>query len=127
MSLNVCTFTGRLGRDAEPKTLSSGTSFLEFSIAVDTGYGDKKRSFWLRCSLFGERGKLSQYLTKGQLIGVSGELSQSEDGKYLNLRANAVELLGGRQDSQQSHPEQATKPAPKPPAPKFDDDDDIPF
>ena len=45
MSLNVCTFTGRLGRDAEQKYLSTGTAVLEFSIAVDTGFGDKKRSF----------------------------------------------------------------------------------
>ncbi len=128
MSLNVCTFTGRLGRDAEQKYLPTGTAVLEFNIAVDTGFGDKKRSFWIRCSLFGDRGtKLAQYLTKGQLVGVSGALAPSEDGKFLNMQTNAVEFLGGKNDAQQSQPEPAPKPAPKPPAPKFDDDDDIPF
>ena len=135
MSLNVCTFTGRLGRDAEQKYLSTGTAVLEFSIAVDTGFGDKKRSFWIKCAMFGDRGqKLAQYLTKGQKVAVSGEFDprpyQAKDGAEkisLELRISAVELIGGRQDAQQSQPEQAPKPAPKPPAPKFDDDDDIPF
>ena len=135
MSLNVCTFTGRLGRDAEQKYLSTGTAVLEFSIAVDTGFGDKKRSFWIKCAMFGDRGpKLAQYLTKGQQVAVSGEFDprpyQAKDGAEkisLELRISAVELIGGKNDTQQSQPEQAPKPAPKPPAPKFDDDDDIPF
>jgi len=135
MSLNVCTFTGRLGRDAESKYLPTGTAVLEFSIAVDTGFGDKRRSFWLKCAMFGDRGtKLAQYLTKGQQVAVSGEFDprpyQAKDGAEkisLELRISAVELIGGKNDTQQSQPEQAPKPAPKPPAPKFDDDDDIPF
>ena len=135
MSLNVCTFTGRLGRDAESKYLPTGTAVLEFNIAVDTGFGDKKRSFWLKCAMFGDRGpKLAQYLTKGQQVAVSGEFDprpyQAKDGAEkisLELRISAVELIGGKNDTQQSQPEPAPKPAPKPPAPNFYDDDDIPF
>jgi single-strand DNA-binding protein len=135
MSLNVCTFTGRLGRDAESKYLPTGTAVLEFSIAVDTGFGDKRRSFWLKCAMFGDRGpKLAQYLVKGQQVAVSGEFDprqyQAKDGSEkisLELRISAVELIGGKNDAQQSQPEAATKPAPKPPSPKFDDDDDVPF
>ena len=135
MSLNVCTFTGRLGRDAESKYLPTGTAVLEFNIAVDTGFGDKRRSFWIKCSMFGDRGpKLAQYLRKGQQVAVSGEFDprpyQAKDGAEkvsLELRISAVELIGGKNDTQQSQPEEAPKPAPKPPAPKFDDDDSIPF
>ena len=125
MSLNVCTFTGRLGRDAEQKYLPTGTAVLEFNIAVDTGFGDKLRSFWLKCAMFGDRGpKLAQYLTKGQQVAVSGEFDprpyQAKDGAEkisLELRISAVELIGGKNDTQQSQPEEAPKPAPKPPAP----------
>ena len=135
MSLNVCTFTGRLGRDAEQKYLPTGTAVIEFSIAVDTGFGDKRRSFWIKCSMFGDRGpKLAQYLRKGQQVAVSGEFDprpyQAKDGAEkisLELRISAVELIGGKNDTQQSQPEPAPKPAPKPPAPNFYDDDDIPF
>lgn len=105
MSINVCTFSGRLGRDSEVKYIPSGTAVLEFSLAVDTGFGDKKSSFWLKCAMFGDRGqKLSQYLLKGQQVIVSGEFSpreyQAGDGSTkasLELRVNAVELIGGKQ------------------------------
>lgn len=129
MSLNVCTFSGRLGRDAEQKQLSSGTSVMDFSIAVDTGFGDKKRSFWIKCSMFGDRAtKLATYLTKGQLVGVSGELTQSDDGKFLNMRVNAVELIGGKRDDAQAASHSApARSAPAAKAPAFDEDDDIPF
>ena len=141
MSINVCTFSGRLGRDSEVKYIPSGTAVLEFSLAVDTGFGDKKTSFWLKCAMFGDRGqKLSQYLLKGQQVIVSGELSpreyQAGDGTTkvsLELRVNAVELVGGKQDGGQR---EAPAPAPaarqQAPAAKtgspFDDmDDSIPF
>ena len=136
MSLNVCTFSGRLGRDAEQKYLPTGTAVLEFSIAVDTGFGDKKRSFWIKCAMFGERGpKIAQYLTKGQQVAVSGEFDprpyQAKDGAEkisLELRIAAVEFMGSKSDAQPAQQEAPQpKPAPKPPAPKFDDDDDIPF
>ena len=117
MSLNVCTFTGRLGRDAEQKYLPTGTAVLEFNIAVDTGFGDKKRSFWLKCAMFGDRGtKLAQYLTKGQQVAVSGEFDprpyQAKDGAEkisLELRISAVELIGGKNDTQQSQPGAGTE------------------
>ena len=92
MSLNVCTFSGRLGRDAEQKYLPTGTAVLEFSIAVDTGFGDKRRSFWLKCDMFGDRGpKLAQYLTKGQQVAVSGEFDPRQ---YKRPRRRRSDQLG---------------------------------
>lgn len=146
MSINVCTFSGRLGRDSEVKYIPSGTAVLEFSLAVDIGFGDKKSSFWLKCAMFGDRGKkLSQYLLKGQQVIVSGEFSQREyqagDGSTkisLELRVNAVELIGGKQQdggqreasapvARQQAPA-ATGGGTKPKASAFDDmEDEIPF
>ena len=141
MSINVCTFSGRLGRDSEVKYIPSGTAVLEFSLAVDTGFGDKKTSFWLKCAMFGDRGqKLSQYLLKGQQVIVSGEFSPREykagDGATkvsLELRINAVEMVGGKQDGWRR---EAPEPAPaarqqatasKSPQTFADMDDDLPF
>ena len=143
MSINVCTFSGRLGRDSEVKYTPSGTAILEFSLAVDTGFGDKKSSFWLKCSMFGERGqKLSQYMLKGQQVIVSGEFFprayQAGDGTTkvsMELRLNAVELIGGKQDGgRREAPEPKPEPSARQQAPAaktgspFDDmDDSIPF
>lgn len=136
MSLNVWSFTGRLGRDAEIRNLSSGTSVLEFSPAVDVGFGDKKTTLWPKCSLFGDRGpKVAPYLIKGQQVAVSGEVQMREwtdkDGgkrTSLEVRVNAVELIGSKRDDAPTASHSApSRSAPAAKAPAFDEDEDIPF
>lgn len=64
---------GRLGKDAELRTTTSGTKIASFSVADDIGYGEKKRTQWIKCSLFGERAeKVVSYLTKGLMVEVIG-------------------------------------------------------
>ncbi|MBK7797529.1 MAG: single-stranded DNA-binding protein [Saprospiraceae bacterium] len=64
MSLNVWTFTGRLGRDAEQKYIPNGTAVTEFSVAVDVGFGDKKKRLWHRAVFCDLAQRLAQYLQK---------------------------------------------------------------
>ncbi len=138
MSLNVCTFSGHLGRDAESKYLPSGTGVMEFSMAVNSGFGENKTSWWLKCAMFGERGiNLTQYLTKGQQVAVSGEFvprpyKDSSGGEKisLELRINALELLGSKRDDAPAASRAAPAPFRSSPykKPAFDEDDDsIPF
>lgn len=81
--MNLCVFSGNLGKDPEVKILKSGTAILEFSIAVQQGFGEHKSTFWLLCKAF-KREKLAQYLSKGSRVTVSGELNnrkwQDKDG-----------------------------------------------
>jgi len=134
MSLNNCVFSGRLGRDSETKYLPNGTAVLEFSLAVDSGWGDRKTSWWLNCAMFGERGeKLKQYLTKGAQIAVIGQFTPrpytTKDGAEkisMDLRVAEVEMFGSKSDSGQSHSAPA-RSAPAAKAPAFDEDEDIPF
>ena len=107
MSLNVCTFSGRLGKDVATKQITPDNTVANFPLAVDVGYGDKKETLWLNCALWGKRaqGGLIQYLTKGQLVGVSGNISlrkyQGEDGvekSSLEMRVSDIQLLGSKQD-----------------------------
>lgn len=129
--------SGRLGNDCEVGTTSSGTTVCSFSIAVDSGYGDNKKTMWIKCALFGKRasGGLPQYLVKGQEVLISGELSVdtwSKDGKdsfALKVMIQDVDLIGGKQEARQS-PQQS-----QPQAPQADsyqqsndfDDSSIPF
>lgn len=92
------TIAGGITRDAVNRTTQDGDNVTSFSVAVSEGFGDKKRSLYFDCSMWGKRGSsLSQYLTKGSRVAVSGELSTREhDGKtYLTVRASEVTLLGG--------------------------------
>jgi single-strand DNA-binding protein len=89
-----CTISGNLGRDAELKTLGSGKTVCNFSVATK----HKEQTTWVRCALWGARGeKLSRYLLKGTKVAVAGELTTREhDGKtYLEIDVSGVDLMGG--------------------------------
>lgn len=95
------TIAGRLGKDAELRRTQSGDPVLGFSVAVDDGYGQNKRTLWFRCSLWGKRGEsLAEHLKKGSAVAVSGDLSTDEyEGKTsLTVRVNELTLQGGQQD-----------------------------
>lgn len=119
--MNLFSFTGNLGRDAEVKQTTGG-SVCAFSVAVTTGYGDKKQTVWVSCSLWGKRaeGPLPQYLVKGQKVAINGELSTREhEGKtYIQIRVNQIDLTG-RNDNQAPQQQQAPaqpQPVQQPPA-----------
>lgn len=131
--MNVLSLTGNLGRDAEVRN-AGGSTVCGFSVAMTAGYGDKKQTIWVDCSIWGKQaeGSLPSYLKKGQQVAVSGELSTREhDGKtYLQLRVGSIDLIGKREDGGSSEPatsrnavrsNQASAPA----TDKYDDD--IPF
>lgn len=96
------TIAGRIGKDAETRTTQSGDPVTGWSVAADTGFGDRKVTTWFDCSLWGERGrKLAPYLTKGSAVTVIGELGQREhNGKiYLTVRVSDVAMQGGGKQS----------------------------
>ena len=108
---------GRLGRDAEVKTLPSGKNVINFSIAVDTGWGDTKKTLWLECAKFGDNTKVAEFLKKGTQVHVSGEPSLREwesntSGKQvtLSLVVSQVTLCGGA--VQPKEPQQAGESLP---------------
>ena len=57
--MNLITIAGRLGRDAELKVIPSGKSVTNFPVAVDIGRGEKKKTEWIDCSLWGERAAIA--------------------------------------------------------------------
>lgn len=106
--INVCTFTGRLTADAEQKTLPSGKTLVNFSIATNTGYGDNEKVLFTQVNLWGAQGdKLIKYLVKGKQVGVSGEYEcqkwTSSDGKEHSkncLNTFSIILFGGNSTTQ---------------------------
>lgn len=108
-SMNSLTVTGRLGKDAETRSVGE-TTVTGFSVASDIGYGDKKQTIWLDCSVWGKRGSaLQEYLVKGTKVTVVGELSEREytdkngvDKKSLSVRVSEIDLQGGDRNAQSS-------------------------
>ena len=129
--MNVFNFIGRVGRDAETRYLPSGEAVATWSVAVDSGYGDKKKTSWVKCTLWGKRAEsLAQYIRKGDRIGVTGEASLEEwtnkDGEKqasIAVRVADVSLLG---DKREESPKPA-QPAPRAKQSADDFEDSIPF
>ena len=130
--MNVYSAIGRVGRDAALRN-AGNKKVLSWSLAVDSGWGDRKTTVWLDCSLWGDRGeKLGDYITKGVQIGVQGELGTREyEGKtYITLDVRDVTLLGkgeaGSGGAKGGAP-QRQRPAKATDAEPAGMDDEIPF
>ena len=107
---NFCA-TGNAGKDAATRQAGADT-VTGFSLAVKSGFGDKETTLWFDCSGWGKRyAKIADYIKKGTLLGVTGELGQREhEGKsYLTLRLNDVTLLSKKQDGASKAPEDDSK------------------
>ena len=105
--MNKIIVTGGLGRDAELKSLPSGKNVLEFSIAVNSGCGDNKKTYWWKAKLFGDRAvKLEQYFVKGTKLMLEGvpELREYEakdgSGKKISpeIFVTDFEFIGGKKE-----------------------------
>lgn len=104
--INHVVLVGRLTRDAELKYTTGGQAVCKFSIAVNRRRksGDQwvDEANFFDIVLWGRSGEsLNQYLVKGKLIGVEGELRQDrweQDGQNrskVEIVANNIHLLGG--------------------------------
>jgi single-strand DNA-binding protein len=103
--LSVAVLVGRLTRDAELKYTPSGQAVCHFSVATSSRVkkGDQwvdESSFW-DVDLWGKRAEsVNQYLTKGKLVAVQGDMRQDkweQDGQSrmkVKITANDVQLLG---------------------------------
>lgn len=122
--MNTLNFIGRVGKDAETRFLQSGKPVTNFSVAMESGWGDRKQTTWVNCSLWGSRGeKVAPYIKKGGQVGVTGEVllreweSNGRSGVSLECNVSNVTLCGHKKDT----PNQDQT------APAGDLDDDIPF
>ena len=116
---------GHVGGECELKTTAKGTPVLKFSLAVNTGYGDKKICTWYRCSMFGDRAeKVAQFVAKGKPLMVDGEPSlntytkkDGTQGASIEVIVRDITLLGGGGQAQQEPAAAQDEP----------DDSDVPF
>lgn len=142
MSINSWTFSGFVGADAELRRTQAGEPVLSFRVPSTSGFGDREKTAWVDCSLWGKRGEsLAQYIRKGSKVTVIGELALEEytkrdgtPGAKLAVKVDKIDLPA-RSDSAsagggggQDYGAETSKPAAKS-KPSFDQslDDEIPF
>ena len=154
--INKVILVGNLGNDPEVKSLPSGGTVANISIATSSSWKDKntgemnEKTEWHRVVFFNRLAEIvGEYLRKGSQVYVEGRLQtrkwqdQSGNDRYSTEVIGAeMQMLGGRGGSgggmdggnrapstnyNQAAP-QTKQAAPSGPAPDFDSfDDDIPF
>lgn len=96
---------GRLTRDIEIFTTSTGKEIGKFSIAVDNGYGGNKKTEFFNGIAFGKLVELmDKYTGKGDLIMIEGtpQINKWEDKngskhRDFEILANTVKFLQTKQ------------------------------
>jgi single-strand DNA-binding protein len=106
IDINRVVLIGRLTRDAELKVTSGGQAVCKFSIAVNrrrkNGDQWEDEANFFDIVVWGRQGEsIHQYLIKGKMIAVDGELRQDrweKDGQKhskVEIVAGNLQLLGG--------------------------------
>lgn len=106
-AINQVTIMGRLTRDPETRTTTTGKTIVSFSLAVDRGNDETD---FIDCTAWEKTGELvAQYLSKGSRAIVQGRLRQDswddrETGKKrskIEVVANDVTFLDGPAERQE--------------------------
>jgi len=130
--INV-TVVGSLGRDPEVKSTPTGKKVANFSVAVDQGFGDAKKTEWVNIVVWEKLAELTErFLKKGKTVALSGTLqtrSWEKDGvKQYRTEVVARDLTfldsGSKSEGTRTNApatRQQTTPAPRAAAPASDD------
>lgn len=81
--INKAIIMGRLTRDPEIRTTSSGKQVVQFTVAVENGYGENKQTAFINCVAWNKQAEfVEKYFTKGMMIIVIGRIqTRSWDGQ----------------------------------------------
>ena len=93
-SINQVILMGRLTRDPEQRTTTTGKTIASFSIAVDRGGQDDTADFF-NVTAWEKLGELvMQYLAKGRRVLVQGRLRQDTwDDKETGKKQSRIEVV----------------------------------
>ena len=111
--MNKIILVGRLTKDPELRSTSSGISTVNFSIAVNRNFKNKEGNYdadFLNCVAFRNQADfISKYFKKGSLIGVEGRVQtrsyDAQDGtkRYVTeIMVENAEFVGGKNDNNSS-------------------------
>lgn len=126
--MNKVFLIGRLTKEIDLKTTSSGKYYCNFSIAINNGKDKDGNDFpadFPAISVFGKQAELcAQYLHKGMNVCILGKVKtgsrKNQDGTtsyFTNIQAENVEFLEWRDNKGQAAPPQAPAEQPQYTAP----------
>lgn len=135
---NYSGFIGHLTADPELRVTPDGKEICNFSLGVDRGWGEKKRSIFPRCVAFGGHAKFVSKLKKGTEVSVSGEYDireyekngekrQSHEFTITDIKAHRAPRQAETDGGAEQMPIPSFGSTEKPNFETIGKDDDLPF
>ena len=117
-NINRVVLVGNLTRDPELRHTPSGTPVCSLRLAVNTRRKDESGQWtdkpnYFDITVWGQQGEnCAQYLSKGRPVAIDGRLDwrewEGQDGtkrQAVEIIADTVQFLGGRQDAEGGQPQ----------------------
>lgn len=116
--MNKVILLGNLTEDPEVKSYQDN-SFTVFCIAVQDGYGDKKKTYFFDCVASGKTGEnIAKYFEKGKPILVEGKLytrKNDETGfKEIKISIYSFSFINGGGDGKKKNSKKPSKKTEEP-------------
>ena len=129
--MNKVIMIGRLTKDPELKTTTSGVSITSFTVAVNRRFKNADGNYdadFINCVAWRQQAEfICKHFGKGSLIGLEGSIQtrnyDNKDGQKVyvtEVAVDGVEFVGGKQPSK-NEPEFGSGFLP------IDNNDDVPF
>lgn len=98
--MNTVNLIGRLVRDNELKYTKSGKAVATNTLALDDGWGDNKKSYFIPLVVWEKQAEsLANYTGKGSKIAVNGKLTsrsyETQDGQKRTIIEVVANQYGG--------------------------------
>jgi single-strand DNA-binding protein len=97
--INICSFTGRVGRDPDIKFSKAGKAIANISIAVGSSWKDQagewqEETQWVRIVAFGSLAeRIGEKLSKGDFVAVAGRIQVRDWEDKDNNKRQSTEIL----------------------------------
>ena len=94
--MNRVIFCGRTTKDIEMRYSQGENSMAigRFSIAIDSGYGDKKKTSFFNCTIFGKQAEaFERYVPKGTKVLLECEANQNQYTDKNGNKVNSVDFI----------------------------------
>ena len=94
--MNKVIFCGRTTKDVEMRYSQGENSMAigRFSIAIDSGYGDKKKTSFFNCTIFGKQAEaFERYAPKGTKVLLECEANQNQYTDKNGNKVNSVDFI----------------------------------
>ena len=130
--MNKVILVGRLTKEPELRGTQTGKSVASFTLAVDSGFGDNKKTDFIPIVVWGNPAEFcAKYLTKGSKILVDGKIQvrnyDNKEGKKVYVTEVIAFSVEGLDNKKQGENAQSGITTPETFGQDVDLSDEVPF